>query len=198
VAAASFPSTKEAAMTETLILFFHPEPSRSRANAALLAAAEPLPGVAVADLQALYPSGSIDVEVEVRRLLAARRIVLQFPVQWYSTPPLLQAWQDSVLTRMFYMAYEAEGRRLAGRPLLVAATAGNLAESYAPGGANRFTMEELLRPLQATAHRCGLRWSAPFLVFAAGRLDAPALAEAGARYARRLRHWEEAGPQSGA
>jgi putative NADPH-quinone reductase len=59
-------------------------------------------------------------------------------------------------------------------------------------------MEAQLRPLQATARRCGLRWSAPFLVFSAGRLDAPALAEAGARYARRLRHWAEAGPQSAA
>lgn len=34
-----------------------------------------------------------------------------FLIQWYSTPPLLKAWQDAVLTRMYYIAYESEGRQ---------------------------------------------------------------------------------------
>lgn len=34
---------------------------------------------------------------EAARLLTADRIVLQFPVQWYSMPPQLKAWQDAVL-----------------------------------------------------------------------------------------------------
>ncbi|PZW50331.1 putative NADPH-quinone reductase [Humitalea rosea] len=173
-------------MSTTTILMFHPDPSRSRANATLAAAAAELPGVEVVDMQALYPTGEIDVEREVARLLAAGRIVLQFPVQWYATPPLLKAWQDSVLTRMFYIAYEREGRALEGTPLLVAATAGNTPAAYAPTGANLFSLEELLRPLEATAHRCGLPWSQPFLLFGANRLDAPALAEAAGRYVARL------------
>jgi putative NADPH-quinone reductase len=176
-------------MTETLILMFHPDPARSRANAALAAAAADLPGVAVVDMQALYPAGDIDIPAEVSRLLSARRVVLQFPFQWYSTPPLLKTWEDAVLTHMAYIAPETEGAALRGTPLMVATTAGNQPWAYGPGGANRFTLEELLRPLEATAHRCGLPWAAPFLLYAANGLGDPALAAAGRRYAQHLAAW---------
>jgi hypothetical protein len=82
-------------MTKTLILIFPPDLNRSKANATIAAAAVDLPGVEVVDMQALYPSGQIDVDAEVQRLLSADRLVLQFPVQWYSTPPLLKAWQEA-------------------------------------------------------------------------------------------------------
>lgn len=118
-------------MAKTLILLSHPDFARSRANRALADTAWRLPGVEMVHLDGLYPDGVIDVDAEVARLIAAERIVLQFPVQWYSTPPLLKAWQDAVLSRMFYLAPETEGRLIAGRPLLVAATAGNRSASYA-------------------------------------------------------------------
>lgn len=173
-------------MTKTLILLFHPAYDRSRANRALSEAAAVRPGVSIVDMQALYPDGVIDADAEVARLIAADRIVLQFPVQWYSTPALLKAWQDAVLTRMFYMAYETEGRLIEGKSLLIAATAGNVAEAYTPAGMNRFPLRELLRPLEATAHRCGLAWQEPFIIYAAHKADAEALQAAGEHYAHRL------------
>lgn len=176
-------------MSKTLILLFHPALGRSKANAALVAAAAELPDVEIVDMQALYPSGAIDVDAEVRRVLSAERIVLQFPVQWYSTPPLLKAWQDAVLTRMFYMAYETEGRKLEGTPLMLAATAGNVAAVYLPTGVNLFPLEELLHPLRATANRCGLPWSPPFLLYEANKLGEDELRDAGERYAEALRQW---------
>ena len=174
-------------MTKTLILLFHPHFDRSRASRALAEGAIAAPGTEIVDMQALYPDGCIDADAEVARLIGAGRIVLQFPVQWYSTPPLLKAWQDAVLTRMFYLAYEQEGAKLAGKPLMVAATAGNVREAYAPGGANLFSLRELLRPLEATANRCALRWEEPFLLYDAHKADDDALREAGAYYASRLR-----------
>lgn len=177
-------------MSKTLILLFHPNLSRSKANAALARTAADLPGIEIVDMQALYPAGHIDdVEAEVLRLLSADRLVLQFPVQWYSTPPLLKVWQDSVLSRMFYIAYETEGRLLEGTPLLVAATAGNVPEAYASAGVNLFPLADLLNPLRATANRCGLPWTHPFLVYAAERLDPEALVLTGRRYAERLMQW---------
>jgi putative NADPH-quinone reductase len=177
-------------MTQTLILLFHPDYQSSRANRALVEAAGSRSGTSVVDMQALYPDGRIDGDAEVARLLTAERIVLQFPVQWYSTPPLLKAWQDAVLTRMFYIHYEAEGARLAGRPVLIAATAGNVPEAYTPGGANLFSLRDLLKPLQATAHRCGLAWQEPFLVYDVRRADAEALEAAAGYYAKRLAQLE--------
>ncbi|MDX3925325.1 MAG: NAD(P)H-dependent oxidoreductase [Shinella sp.] len=176
-------------MSKTLILLFHPDLRRSKANAALAAAAAKLSDVEIADMYALYPDGRIDADAEVRRLLSADRVVFQFPVQWYSTPPLMKAWQDMVLTRMMYIAYEAEGRKLEGTPLMVAATAGNVPEAYRPGGVNLFSMEELLRPLEATANRCGMPWQPALLLYRADRLDQTSLAIAGRDYARILDAW---------
>ncbi|MEH6646682.1 hypothetical protein [Sulfitobacter sp.] len=47
---------------------------------------------------------------------------------------------------------------------------GNLAEAYGRAGQNHFTFEEVLTPLKATAHRSGLPWYAPRLLFAADKL----------------------------
>lgn len=173
-------------MSQTLILLFHPDFSGSRANRALVDAARGRADVTVVDMQALYPAGQIDADAEVARLIAADRIVLQFPVQWYSTPPLLKTWQDAVLTRMFYIAYATEGAKLAGKPLLVTATAGNVQHAYAAHGANLFPLRDLMKPLQATAHRCGLAWAEPFLIYNAHKADAEALQAAGEHYAARL------------
>ncbi|AQU84809.1 MULTISPECIES: NAD(P)H-dependent oxidoreductase [unclassified Halomonas] len=179
-------------MTKTLILLFHPDLAHSKANVALAAAAAKLPAVEVVDMQAIYPDGidiSNDGEREALRLLESDRIVLQFPIQWYSTPPLLKAWQDAVLTRMFYIAYETEGHIFEGTPLMVAATAGNIPDAYRPGGRNMFTMNALLAPLQATAHRCGLPWAEPFVLYQADKLSAEALDAAAVEYAAALKRW---------
>ena len=143
-------------MSRTLILLFHRDLAASHANAALSRAAAQLPGAEIIDMQATYPDGVIDMFTdagdEAQRLLSADRIVLQFPIQWYSTPALLKAWQDSVLTRMYYVFAEEEGARLRGTPVMVAATAGNIAGSYARDGANHFRIS-FLRPTSSNRTR---------------------------------------------
>lgn len=176
-------------MPGTAILMFHPDPARSHANAALRAKAATLPDVETFDMAARHPHQAVNVDLDVALLLSAERIVLQFPIQWYSTPPLLKAWQDAVLTRMFYIKPDQEGCQLEGRPILIAATAGNVPEAYRPDGMNLFPLEHLLAPLQATAHRCGLRWSKPFLLYRADKLDEDELAAAGDAYRAHLADW---------
>lgn len=179
-------------MTHTLILVFHPDLAQSRANAALAKAANTLPGVEVIDMRAVFPDGidmTRDGAAEAARLLAADQIVLQFPVQWYSAPPLLKAWQNAVLTRMFYFNYEDEGRRLAGIPLMIAATAGNVPEAYRPEGSNGFSMLDLFAPLRAMAHRCGFDWAKPFVLYRAMELSDAELQMAGTDYAATLARW---------
>lgn len=181
----------------TLILLFHPDPARSRANARLATAAARRPGIEVVDMTAHYPHG-IDMEAdgarEAARLLAADRLVLQFPVQWYATPPLLKTWQDVVLTRMFYLAYESEGRRIEGLPLLLALTAGGPAEAYRPGADNPFALDALLAPLRATAHRCRFELAASFVVYGANKVPVEELDAAAKAYAARLADWIAATP----
>lgn len=180
---------EDQAMTRTLILNFHPAPDDSRANRALASAAGGLPGVQVVEMQTLYPNGAIDTDIEAARLLAVDRLILQFPVQWYSAPPLLKVWQNTLLTRMYYMAAETEGDRLVGMPVMVAATAGNTPAAYTPEGANGFPLEDLMLPLRATAHRCGWLWAPPFLVHEANRSTPATLAAEADRYVAAIMAW---------
>jgi glutathione-regulated potassium-efflux system ancillary protein KefG len=177
-------------MTKTLILLFHRDLSTSSANAALARSAAQIDGVEVVDMQARYPGGTIDMfteaQDEARMLLDADRIVLQFPLQWYATPALFKAWQDAVLTRMYYLFPETEGDLLAGTPIMVATTAGNVASAYQPDGQNYYTIDALLTPLKATAYRCHLPWHAPYVVYTADRLDPAALSDAAEGYCAAL------------
>ena len=176
---------------KTLVLLFHPNFTRSKANRALADAASQVDGAEIVEMGQLYPSHDIDIPTEVARLFTANRLVLQFPIQWYSTPPSLQLWQDTMLTRMLYVNPKEEGARLSGLPMMVAATAGNAPDAYSPTGINPFPLEELLKPLKATANCCGLRWQAPFLVYRANRSPLSELTAAGQRYAARLRELGE-------
>ncbi|NDV87677.1 flavodoxin family protein [Aurantimonas aggregata] len=180
-------------MAKALVLVFHRDLSKSKANAALAIAADGIDGVEVVDVQARYRDGVIDMTKaagsEAEKLLGAERIVLQFPIQWYSTPALLKAWQDAVLTRMYYVYPREEGGRLAGTPLMVAATAGNAPEAYGRDGGNHFSIDEILTPLKATAHRCSLPWQEPHIVFTADKLQPEALEQAARGYERALRNF---------
>ncbi len=179
----------------TQVLVFHPDYARSHANRALAEAAAQLAGVVVHDMGSLYPDPrSIDVDTEVERLFSAERLILQFPVQWYATTPLLKAWQDVVLTRMYYLRPEQEGERLRDLPVMVGATAGNTPEAYGPDGVNLFSLAELLRPLQSTASRCAWRWAEPFLVHRANKLSDEERAEAARSYVERIERWR--GPRA--
>ena len=65
------------------------------------------------DMYGRYPDFQIDVEHEQSALLAHDRVIFQFPMYWYSVPPLLKKWLDDVLTYGF--AYGSSGDKLAGR-----------------------------------------------------------------------------------
>ena len=180
---------------KTLILYFHPEWEKSCANRAMTDAAAAIEGVEVVNMGQLYPDlRDVDVAREVGRLYAADRLVLQFPIHWYGAPPLVMAWQNSVLTRMFYIHPQEEGERLRGLPFMIAATAGNVPEAYTADGVNRFPLAELLHPFASTASRCAFDYVEPFLTYRANKLDAAALTALGERYADRLRGWTDTLP----
>lgn len=185
-------------MQHTLVLVFHPNLTQSKANQQLVhrlqqeQSIQPQSDYQIIDMYQLYPDGIIDVTAETTRLLSCSRLVLQFPVFWYSTPPLLKAWQDAVLTPMYYLNYATEGALLQGLPVLLAATAGNTLEAYGPQGSNRYALEQLFIPLKATAHRCGWVWHSPFVLYQAHKTTTEILAGEAERYLDYLRQWQNA------
>lgn len=144
------------------VLVFHPNLAQSTVNKALFEAATAINGVAVRDLYALYPDGNIDIAAEQQRAEAASLIVLQFPIYWFSVPPLLKSWFDDVL--QYGWAYGEQGTKLRGKKLLVAASFGGPEESYNSPSA-KFSTAQLLSPLQATADYIGTTWLEPFFTF---------------------------------
>jgi glutathione-regulated potassium-efflux system ancillary protein KefG len=98
-------------------------------------------------------------------------------------PAVLKAWMDQVLTYGF--AYGQDGTALRGKSLQLVTSTGGPSASYRPDGHNRFTMQELLRPLEATAHLCGLELLDP-LVLPGARMMPDGELEQHAEHYRRL------------
>ncbi len=121
-----------------------------------------LPGVAIRHLEAFYPDGRIDAAAEQAAVLPAARIVFQFPFYWFSTPPMLKAWQDEVLAVGF--AYGPGGTRMRGKRLQPVLTTGGEREKYRPGGHNLYEVADLLKPLQTTAHFVGMTMLPPLVL----------------------------------
>jgi glutathione-regulated potassium-efflux system ancillary protein KefG len=179
----SIPTPRDEPRSALLVLA-HPALHRSRANAALLDAVRAHPDITIHDLYQDYADFLIDVEAEQQRLLDHELIILQFPIYWYSAPALLKEWLDMVWLHGF--AYGRHGTRLRGKTMLAAVTAGAEAADYRPDGAHRFTLTEFLRPLEATAHLCGLAWAEPFIVHDSIQMSEDQRRQAGLAYAERL------------
>ena len=149
-------------------------------NSALADAVRDLKGVTVRDLAAVRAGSGFHVVEEQRLLVEHDTVVLQFPWYWYSVPGILKDWMDQVLTYGF--AYGSTGTQLHGKTLQVVTSTGGPDESYRPGGDNRFTMAELMRPLDATAHQCGMAMAEPLVVHGVHGIDDAALTTYSAHY----------------
>ena len=171
-------------MNSVLILFAHPALEKSRVNVRLVREVRDLPGVTLHDLYEAYPSQLIDVKREQELLRAHQVIVFHHPFYWYSAPALVKEWLDLVLEYGF--AYGEGGDALRGKLMLNAATTGGPQEAYDPSGYNRFTVRQFLAPFDQTAHLCGMRYLAPFVVHRSLAMAGPAEVEPHARQYRGL------------
>jgi glutathione-regulated potassium-efflux system ancillary protein KefG len=167
-----------------LIVFAHPSLRRSRTGRALAEAVRDLEGCTLHDLYEEYPDGDIDVEREKGLLLEHDVIVLQHPFYWYSVPPLLKEWIDLVLE--FGWAYGPGGDRLRGKGWMSAITTGGGLEAYSRKGHNRYTVRELLAPVEQTGRLCGMDWLGPFAVHATHALSDTEIRQHAVDYRRLL------------
>ena len=188
------PPRDEGAAPEVLVLAAHPQMEQSRINRAMLQAAA---GAAAAsngrielrDLYALYPDYFIDGATERARLAAARLVVMQCPVHWYSLPPLLKLWLDEVLA--FGWAYGPGGAALQGKDLWLALSTGGSQQAYSPEGYNRYFFDAFLPPMEQTAALCGMRFLPPLVLHGAHHAGEAEIAAHAALYAERLTRWPD-------
>lgn len=170
-----------------LVLFAHPSLERSQINRKLTPLVRDNAACTFVDLYAEYPSYRIDIDKEQQRLLEHDVVVFLFPLFWYSTPALLKEWQDLVLEHGF--AYGNDGDALLGKFFICACSAGGPDNAYANDGFNRFTLRELLRPLEQTANLCKMRYLPPFALYGSRTaLEEGRLAEHEIRFSQLLNH----------
>lgn len=167
-------------MSKVLILFAHPALEKSRVHRRLVAEVPPLPGVTFQDLYEAYPDYDVDITREQELLIEHDVIVFQFPFFWYSAPPLVKQWEDLVLEHGW--AYGSKGTALQGKTVLDVITAGGRESTYRHEGYNRYTVRELLAPLEQTARLCGMRFLPPWVIFGTHRMESDDIARAAAQY----------------
>ncbi len=95
---------------------------------------------------------------------------------WYSSPALLKQWEDDVL--QYGWAYGSAGTALHGKELVIAVTPGAKAEKYVRDDNNfKYTVTDLLRPLQATNNLIGTTFVKPFIAAGASSMSDEAVAQ---------------------
>ncbi|MEC0169137.1 NAD(P)H-dependent oxidoreductase [Paenibacillus graminis] len=150
----------------TLVILAHPSLEASRVNQRWREELRHYPkDITVHELYKEYPDGNIDVPREQNLLETYPHVILQFPLYWYSYPPLLKKWFDEVWT--YGWAYGSTGDKLNGKRIGLAMSIGDKQENYLLEGSVSFTMDEVIAPFKASARHVGAVALPYFAVFGA-------------------------------
>jgi putative NADPH-quinone reductase len=137
---------------KTLVVVAHPDIETSVINKAWLEELRKYPELyTVHELYNVYPDWQIDVAQEQKLIEAHEKFVLQFPVFWFSSPPLLKKWLDDVLT--YGWAYgSGSGYKMQNRKVALAVTAGIKEQDYSSTGRYKYSLDEILLPFEITTN----------------------------------------------
>ena len=152
-----------------VVLFAHPPEENSKSGSSFADRVDEMENVEVRRLYDLYPDFDVNIEREKAIWEAADVVVLQHPFYWYSSPALVKEYLDVVLE--YGWAYGPKGKALQGKSLQTVITAGGPEDAYRAGGYNKFSIEELLRPFEATANLCGMTYEPPLVLHGSNHLS---------------------------
>lgn len=135
---------------KTLIIVIHPDMANSVINKRWIDELNKYPNkYHIHQLYDVYPDENIDVLSEQKLIEQYDKIVFQFPLYWFSSPPLLKKWFDEVLT--YGWAYGSKsGYKVGDKKVGLAITAGIYEGAYSPGGVYKYTLDELTKPFELT------------------------------------------------
>lgn len=143
------------------ILLAHPNINESRANKELIEAVKDLNFVTVYNIYEDFQE-MFNPEPWSQIMHESAALVFQFPLYWMAAPYKLKKWQEEVFTHL------SQTPMVIGKPLMVVTTLGADEDSYRSGGKNHFTVDEILRPYQASAINAGMSWETPLVVYEIG------------------------------
>lgn len=150
-------------MKKVLILFAHPAFERSRVNREMVKGLTDIDHITFHDLYHTYPELDIDRDYEQQLVEKHDIIIFHHPFFWNSTPSILKEWQDIVLVHGW--AYGSKGNALKEKLFFnVISTGGTKDFYYKHGNYNRFTIRQLLAPLEQTVSLCKMIYTPPYVV----------------------------------
>jgi len=166
---------------KVLVIVAHPDIHRSRVNKRWLSELRRYPDlITVHELYEAYPDFAVNASDEQHLVACHNRIVLQFPIQWYSMPALLKQWLDDVFTTSWL--FGTGGRAVAGKELVLALSIGGEESTYQSGGMIGFTISELVRPIQVFANQVGMVFLPPYKFHGALKAEEDRIDDSALRY----------------
>lgn len=139
---------------KTLVVVGHPALADSSTQPFLKALSQ--------DLALWHPlAAPFDPQHERQALWQADRIILQFPLYWYSVPAIMKQWLDEIFDDALL---GPDHTRLVGKELGVVVSLGRPEDEFGAGQKQGFTIDEYLRPLQGLAQATGMGWLPPLVI----------------------------------
>ncbi|QYK59847.1 NAD(P)H-dependent oxidoreductase [Paenibacillus sp. S25] len=150
---------------KTLVIVTHPSIEASVINRRWVEELKKYPEkYTIHELHKVYPDGNIDVEKEQHFIESHSNLILQFPVYWFNSPPLLKKWLDDVFA--YGWAHGSNGGdKLKNRKVALAVSAGSKKEDYSEEGRYRYTLEQLLSPFETTFLYCNANYRSFFAFY---------------------------------
>lgn len=147
-----------------LIILAHPDIDNSNVNNRWKQELEKYPhDITIHELYKKYPDWNINIEKEQTLLENNDYIIFQFPIYWYSYPPLLKKWFDDVFTHGW--AYGSKGNKLKGKKIGLAISIGDKEINYSHTGNVGFSVDNIIAPFKATINHIGAIMLPPFYIF---------------------------------
>ena len=134
----------------TLIIVIHPKIQESKINKRWVQELQKYPDLyTIHHLYNSYPDEIIDILAEQRLLEKYEKIVFQFPLYWFSSPPLFKKWMDEVLT--YGWAYGSKSPyALAGKKIALAISVGIEEKEYTSQGKYKYSLSTICAPFELT------------------------------------------------
>lgn len=150
---------------KTVILLFHPDMQHSLVNRKLIESANLKRNITVHDMYALYRHQPIDVAKERYVLEQADRVVLQFPLKWYSAPSLLPKWMTTVFDDYWLHSGPEGSSILKDKELVLTVAYSEPSYDFTAEGKYKYTLKQILRNYEIIAIHLGMKYCEPFTVY---------------------------------
>lgn len=153
-------------MKKTLIVVTHPNIEKSIINKCWIEELNKYPEqFTIHELYKAYPEGKIHVQQEQLLIEQHTNVVLQFPLYWFSSPPLLKQWLDDVFT--YGWAYGSSGNKLKNKKVALAVSTGIREEDYSEDSLYQISMKNVLKPFELTMQYVQADYQPAFILYGA-------------------------------